>query len=178
MAAPPVSVPPNPVYPPPPATGPVYPPPGPAYPPPAQPHTYQPPAPTYPQQPAEPPPAPPATPWAHQPQPPPPATPWAHQPQPGYAVPPPPAQTGFVPVDRAKSWATQSMWWSLAGLCTLFTLIVAWVFAIKALNESRRTGLSINRVYLALGLAALLTGVVVVVVIYALATGDFSSSSS
>jgi hypothetical protein len=83
-----------------------------------------------------------------------------------------------VPVDRAKSWATQSMWWSLAGLCTLFTLIVAWVFAIKALNESRRTGLSINRVYLALGLAALLTGVVVVVVIYALATGDFSSSSS
>jgi hypothetical protein len=193
--APPVSVPPKPVYPPPPATGPVYPPPGPVYPPPSQPQTYQPHAPAYPPHPqavpAYPPPQqaaptypPPqpaapayAPPQAMQPQPAPPATPWAQQPQPGYAV-PPAGQTGLVPVDRAKSWATQSMWWSLAGLCTLFTLIVAWVFAVKALNESRRTGLSINRVYVALGLAALLTGVVVVVVIYTLASGDLSSSSS
>jgi hypothetical protein len=70
------------------------------------------------------------------------------------------------------------MWWSLAGMCTLFTLIVGWVFAVKALNESRRTGLSMNRVYLAMGLAALITGVMVVAVIYTVASGNLSSSTS
>jgi hypothetical protein len=150
-------------------TAPTYPPPatGPVYPPPAQPQPYQPPAPTHPPQAIYPPPAPPQST--------PPQTPWAHQPQSGYAV--PPTQPGLVPVDRAKSWATQSMWWSLAGLCSLFTVIVGWVFAVKALNESRRTGLSLNRAYLAVGLAALITGALVVVVIYTVASGGVSTHS-
>jgi hypothetical protein len=156
-------------------SAPTYPPPatGPVYPPPAQPQPYQPPAPTHPPQAMYPPPPPQQQP--QQAQPAPPQTPWAHQPQPGYAVPPTPP--GLVPVDRAKSWATQSMWWSLAGLCSLFPVIVGWVFAVKALNESRRTGLSVNRVYLALGLAALVSGALVVFVIYTVASGGLSNTS-
>jgi hypothetical protein len=98
----------------------------------------------------------------------PPVVAWPQQPQPGYIA----APQGLVPIDRAKSWATQAIWWSLAGLCTGITLIVGWVFAIKALNESRRTGLSMNRVYVALGMAALITGAFVVIVVYSVVTAN------
>jgi TIR domain-containing protein len=120
------------------------------------------------------PPAPPMTPWAHPPQPgfaQPAPPPTAYQPMPmGYPA-PAPAPAGYVAVDRAKTWAMQSIYWSVASLCIGLTLPVGWVFAVKALNESRRTQLSANRAYLALGLAALMTIYVIALYTYVILNG-------